>query len=347
MTQKDIARKLNISRSTVARAFSGGRINSETKEKILKCAQEIGYKPNNLAQELVRKNKKSVYIFLVDSISPVYVEDIIKGINYMKKKYSDYKIDINVIQSGAFEKDDSYKQFLKISQVLEEENVDALIVSFINDEYTEKIAEKCSEKNISLITLDTLQCKKGALCHIGPDYENMGFLTADFIVTGLREKGKILILNFEDNCNINRRRMIGFNNFIKDFKEIDVDIIQLRSFEQEEYDRALDSCKDLLQYDCIYSAFKPEYILNYLKEKHIYKRFFIAANDLTVEIQELLFERKIMGLIYQRPFYQGMIAVETIFNYLVKNTPIPKKINIEIDILLKGNISSGLYLDFV
>jgi LacI family transcriptional regulator len=54
VTQKDIARHLGISRSTVAQALNGiGRVNPETHARVLKAAHELGYRPNPMARALV------------------------------------------------------------------------------------------------------------------------------------------------------------------------------------------------------------------------------------------------------------------------------------------------------
>lgn len=346
MTQKEIAKELNISRSTVARAFNGGRINAETKNKILKFAEENGYKPNNLAQTLVRKKDKIVNFFLIDSISPTYIEDIIKGINFIEKKFEEFKIKVKIYQRDAREENSDIKQYYDIIETLENQNLDILVVSFINNKYIDEIIKICNEKNIVLISLETPTSNENIICHIGPSYEKLGSLTADFIVTGLREKGKILILNYEDNCDINKKRMYGFCKFIENFPNIEIEIKELTSLAQENFNKVLSSV-NLNKYDSIYSSFNPENIFIFLSKNKIDKKFFIVANDLNDEIKNLLFQRKIMGIIYQRPFYEGMIALESIYNYLIKNTPLPPKINIEIDILLKENISLGLYADLI
>ena len=53
MTLEDLAAALGMSRSSVSRAFTGnGRIAPQTREKVLKSAQELGYQPNLHAQRL-------------------------------------------------------------------------------------------------------------------------------------------------------------------------------------------------------------------------------------------------------------------------------------------------------
>lgn len=53
-TSRDVARAADVSQALVSRAFSGnGRIAPETRERILKVAAEIGWRPNALAASMV------------------------------------------------------------------------------------------------------------------------------------------------------------------------------------------------------------------------------------------------------------------------------------------------------
>ena len=61
VTIKDVAKKLNISISSVSRAFNDKYdIKKETKELILKTAKEMGYQPNPIAKE-INTTKKLYY----------------------------------------------------------------------------------------------------------------------------------------------------------------------------------------------------------------------------------------------------------------------------------------------
>lgn len=54
VTSHDVARAANVSQALVSRAFSGkGRISPETRARILKVAEDIGWHPNALARSVV------------------------------------------------------------------------------------------------------------------------------------------------------------------------------------------------------------------------------------------------------------------------------------------------------
>ncbi len=56
VTMADIARDLNVSLATVSRSLSGkGRVGAETKQRVIDYANEVGFKPNALAQSLAKQ----------------------------------------------------------------------------------------------------------------------------------------------------------------------------------------------------------------------------------------------------------------------------------------------------
>ncbi len=60
ITIKDIAKAANLTPSSISRALNNHpRMSRETKEKVLKIAQKMGYSPNFLARGLVGKRATS------------------------------------------------------------------------------------------------------------------------------------------------------------------------------------------------------------------------------------------------------------------------------------------------
>jgi LacI family transcriptional regulator len=76
----DIAARVGITPSAVSKAFSNHpRISSETKRKVLKAAEELGYKPNSLATGL-RKGKSGLIGVVVPGVHYSFFSTAIKGI---------------------------------------------------------------------------------------------------------------------------------------------------------------------------------------------------------------------------------------------------------------------------
>jgi LacI family repressor for deo operon, udp, cdd, tsx, nupC, and nupG len=80
VTIYDIARKLNITASSVSRALNNSsHVNENTKQLIIKTAAEMNYKPNTMASNL-RKGKSQTIGVVVPRINQNFFANIIAGI---------------------------------------------------------------------------------------------------------------------------------------------------------------------------------------------------------------------------------------------------------------------------
>ncbi|HUL29860.1 MAG TPA: LacI family DNA-binding transcriptional regulator [Thermodesulfobacteriota bacterium] len=74
-TIKDIARKANVSHTTVSRALNDkSRIKGETKEKILSIAKELNYRPDFIARSLVMRRTNTLGLVITTIANPFYTE---------------------------------------------------------------------------------------------------------------------------------------------------------------------------------------------------------------------------------------------------------------------------------
>ena len=95
VTTKDIAKACGISRGTVDRALNDrGRINQETKEKILRVAKEMGYRPDLLARSLVKGKTMSIGVVVFDILNR-YFAQMVNSIE-MKAKSKGYFVNITL-----------------------------------------------------------------------------------------------------------------------------------------------------------------------------------------------------------------------------------------------------------
>lgn len=63
ITIEDVAKKAGVGRGTVDRVLHNrGRISAETREKVLRCIEELNYKPNKAARMLARKGNYRIAV---------------------------------------------------------------------------------------------------------------------------------------------------------------------------------------------------------------------------------------------------------------------------------------------
>ena len=77
---KDIAKKAGVGVSTASYALNNRpEISEETRQKVLKAARELNYKPSGVARDLRKAKTETVGILLSDLYGPFYSE-LIKSV---------------------------------------------------------------------------------------------------------------------------------------------------------------------------------------------------------------------------------------------------------------------------
>ena len=72
LTIDDIARELQISKTTVSRAISGkGRIGQETRDKVLRYIKENNYKPSAIARGLAQSKTFNISLVMPGDSSQI------------------------------------------------------------------------------------------------------------------------------------------------------------------------------------------------------------------------------------------------------------------------------------
>ena len=144
----DIARKLNISPSTVSRALRNHPdISKATIETVKKCAQELKYKPNEMALNLRMKTNKTIGV-IVPEIVHFFFSSIVSGIEEVV-----YKEGFNMILCKSNE---SYEKELKITESLVNARVAGILTSLSKETNTYDHFQQILENDIPLVFYDRI-----------------------------------------------------------------------------------------------------------------------------------------------------------------------------------------------
>lgn len=88
----DVAKTVGVSPSTVSRALNGGMVSDATRAKIVRAADQLGYRPNTAARELVTGRKGAVGVLVTD-IGNYYSTDQLRGL-FSAAQAKGYRISI-------------------------------------------------------------------------------------------------------------------------------------------------------------------------------------------------------------------------------------------------------------
>ncbi|MEJ7644090.1 MAG: LacI family DNA-binding transcriptional regulator [Chryseolinea sp.] len=145
-TIHDIAKKLNITASTVSRALNDHpRISEATKKNVQKAAEKIGYQPNNIAAAL-RNGKSNVLGIIVPTADRSFFSSVVRGIEEIANTAR-----YNVMICQTY---DNYEKEVATVQALLNARVDGIIASFAKETQDFSHFSKVKDRGIPLIFFD-------------------------------------------------------------------------------------------------------------------------------------------------------------------------------------------------
>jgi DNA-binding LacI/PurR family transcriptional regulator len=337
VTQNDIARNLNISRTTVARALSGRFVSEDTRRLVLEEATRLGYVKNTVASSLASKSGKTIFAFIISTVDEGYGRQMVEGIEEIASIWAGY-IKINTIFTNIRKEKNQCKiQLKQFYDVLEKEHVDGIIFSALSKENMDIVSEECRKRKIPLMTLDLIYTDTN-LCHVGPDYYNLGTYSAAFIANLMMKKGRILTFTYDEGYELAIRRMKGFHEKLEEYENITCRNVILDSMSYESYSKALEENYEEFQPVAIYAPYHVDYIVQYLKKIGKEKDVILISNGVNKEVEEYLFEGIINGIVSARPHFLGSTVAFNFFKYFYRTTEMRTGIiDVLCDIYIKEN----------
>lgn len=172
ITIYDIAKKLNISASTVSRGLQDSpEIGSKTKKKILDTAEKMGYRVNHHARNLRQQQSKTIGV-IVHELKSNFITSVLAGI---EKITTEAGYDILIAHSS-----ESYTKEVANAKNLFNKRVDGVIASLsfetANLDHFKPFAERKTpmiffdrvepDKNSTLVVIDNVKCGYVATKHL-------------------------------------------------------------------------------------------------------------------------------------------------------------------------------------
>lgn len=206
-TIHDIAKKLNITASTVSRALNHNpRISDATKKAVFKMAKDLNYQPNNLAAAL-RKGKSKLIGVVVPKINRAFFSSVIRGVEKVADTYG-YKV-IVTQSSETIEKE------ADVINALLNARVDGIFASLVGKKTDDfQHFENVTSKGIPLILFDRTTNDLKTSQVIIDDYQGAYAATEHLIKQGCK---KIAHFTNLQRFNIYKERQRGYMEALNDY----------------------------------------------------------------------------------------------------------------------------------
>ena len=311
ITQKEIAERLGVSRTTVARAINGSSlIKEETKQKILELVKETNYEKNYIGSSLGGKKSKKVCALVVESKNEFYTSEIKRGLLEAAKEYRPYNYNIEIITTDI---NDPQEQITKLEKVLKREDLDGIIITPLNKELIFDMLQPYLDK-IKVISLGIRLNEN--IHHVGPDHIKQGKIAGGIISSLLRDDEKLLVIDNGDDKVSSKLYLQGFIERVKDTNLNIVGPILGNGIEN-----SIKIINDICEKENVKGLYINRYAHDILinLSNEVLKDKKIVTNGIGKIIKKLLKKRLITATVMEEISSEGYCAGKSMFEVLYKD----------------------------
>lgn len=200
ITIKDIAKKANVSITTVSRVLNNKTegIGDETRRNVLKIIDEMGYQPNRIARSLITNKTNTIGLIIPDIRNPFFPE-LVRGVEDVanSKQY-------NVFLCNTDGNNEKEEEALKL---MIEKNVDGLVLAHSYDKPNKSFRNLLTKHNIPVVLIDRgLNDERFSGVFI--DNETAGYLATKHLIE-LNHR-KIACITGPNHINNSHERLKGY-----------------------------------------------------------------------------------------------------------------------------------------
>lgn len=142
----DVAALANVSRATVSRCFSeGATVRAETRERVLRAAQQLGYEPNLLAR-MLNKQESSIVAVLTSDFANPFQPALMEALTGSLRAAG--------LTPLLLKADSVYESADTLIQLALSYRVAAIVVTVLNA--SERMISRCFETKVPLIFLNRI-----------------------------------------------------------------------------------------------------------------------------------------------------------------------------------------------
>lgn len=347
ITLKEIAKLAGVSRGTVDRAINNrGQIAPEIKIRIIKIAEQHGYRKNIIASNLAKNKKISIDVILPDPDFDSYWKEPLRGIKNLEPQLSNFRFSLRY-RFFRLNNSDSYSSALNDAIQSKPDGILTAPVFLKESMQYFRIAE---QNNIPFICINSEINHTDIISYIGQNSFEGGQIAGSLFDKHKTKGNEIIVLTLGHDTN----NAVHINNKIKGLQEYNstnrcgfkVQDYVISDFENVEilkqYANKIEKRKNNIK-GILFTNSRAYKFLNATKlNQLLLPGITYIGFDLVPENITLLKSNKLTYILNQSPQKQGYLGLMNFFNYFIHNRKLSEKIYLPIDIVIKENCDSYL-----
>lgn len=339
---KEIAHALGVSIGTVDRALHGrSGISPKTRERVLKMAQTLGYRPNVAARYLRLNRKIRISVQLPQEIA-AFFDALRTGIREAASPFHS-TVELQFRTYPHLGEGD-----IAVFEEALREQVDGIIVAPGNPRLLRPSLRKAAASGIPVVCVATDAPGAERLTSISTDPYTSGAMTAEMLTRCVKKSGAVLVVTGGLNTVDHTEKLRGFAAWLSEMRspltilpviEAHDDPTEAGSKTREALQRHRDLC-------AVYVTTANSLpVLEAMEESGRLPQITAITTDLFPALVPYIRRGAILGTVYQRPQTQGRMALLSIYRFLMEGvSPLPRQ-PLPPHIILQSNLD--LFLEIL
>ncbi len=336
---REIAGALGVSIGTVDRALHHrAGINPITRDKVLKMAETLGYRPNLAARYLASRRQIRVAVNLPLHLESFF-DQVRTGIRDAAEPFSNSGIHVVFRTHPRLGEGEA--------ELLEEaltDKIDGMIIAPGSPERLKPLIRKASQRKIPVVCVATDAPGTPRLTSISVDPYVNGAIVAELMGRFISGSAEVLVVTGLLSTVDHQQKINGFcETTVRLAPHLTVaQVVEAHDDENEAYCKCAEAFKAHPAISGVYvSTANSPPVLRLLDDLGLAGRVTVISTDLFPALATAITEGKVAATIHQRPWSQGRLAFETLHRFLTHGICPSAQTRLAPHVIMRSNL--GLF----
>ena len=334
---KDIAQALGISIGTVDRALHGrSDVSPTTRARVLKKAEQLGYRPNLAARSLKLNRRLRIGIYFPRDIASFF-DPLRSGVRAAASASSGVNVELVFRTFPRLDEGD-----VELFAADAGEKFNGILIAPGNPEHIGPTLRALARRGVAIVCVASDVPRSERLASVTADAYASGAIAAELFSRTIQKTGHLATITGELTTLDHAEKLRGFAANLAVFAPHLSLLPAIESHEQPKvaYRQAAALLSRKPYPLGIYvSTANSIPVLRALEEKHLLGEVQVIATDLFPELVPYIESGKILATLYQRPFTQGKTALELLLRYLLNGVTPDPVTRLAPHIILRSNLA--------
>jgi len=333
---RDIADALGTSIGTVDRALHGrSGVSARTKARVLRMAEQLGYKPNIAARSLKLNRKIRVAAVLPREIA-AFFDPLREGILSAAEEAIGMHVTLDFIDFPRLGSGD-----LKALESAAASHYDGILFTPGRPSELASVMRRIVGQNIPMLCVAGDVPDSGRIASVTVDAYTSGGLAAELLSHKLQTPSRVATITGELAIFDHAEKLRGFAAGLAVLAPhlTLLPVVETHDNPEDAYRKSAALLKSKTRPDAIYiSTANSLPVFRALEEQKLLGQVQVVTTDLFHELVPLLESGRVLATLYQRPEAQGKMAFETLMGYLMDKDKPAKTHRFAPHIILRSNL---------